>query len=126
LNPHFGNDGGLFLRSNAIGKSYQATIDYLSGSTRSIGGVFGESGLHPINFAPYGFVAPTVITLTPNWFLNGSNGRPNLTASDWPTLIWKAGSFNTFQARIYNDVPPRIDTWINTFQMIHYQDPSIA
>jgi len=40
LNPDFGCDGGLFLRSNEQGQAYQVMIDYLDGG--SIGGIYGE------------------------------------------------------------------------------------
>ena len=40
INPDFGCDGGLFLRSNEAGDAYQVMIDYLEGG--SVGGVYGE------------------------------------------------------------------------------------
>ena len=40
VNPTWGCDGGLFLRSNEEGDGYQVMIDYLEGG--SIGGVYGE------------------------------------------------------------------------------------
>lgn len=40
LNPDYGCDSGLFLRSNEKGEAYQVLIDYLDGG--AIGGVYGE------------------------------------------------------------------------------------
>ena len=40
VNPDWGCDGGLFLRSNEAGEAYQVMIDYLEGG--SVGGLYGE------------------------------------------------------------------------------------
>jgi hypothetical protein len=40
INPDWGCDGGLFLRSNEAGDAYQVMIDYLEGG--SVGGLYGE------------------------------------------------------------------------------------
>jgi hypothetical protein len=48
INPDWGCDGGLFLRSNEAGDAYQVMIDYLEGG--SVGGVYGE-GLGGRTFA---------------------------------------------------------------------------
>ena len=40
INPDWGCDGWLFLRSNEAGDAYQVMIDYLEGG--SVGGVYGE------------------------------------------------------------------------------------
>lgn len=40
INPDWGCDGGLFLRSNEAGDAYQVMIDYLEGG--SVGGIYGE------------------------------------------------------------------------------------
>jgi hypothetical protein len=49
IQPDWGCDGGLFLRSNEAGDAYQVMIDYLEGG--SVGGVYGE-GLGGKTFAP--------------------------------------------------------------------------
>ena len=51
MNPTWGCDGGLFLRSNEEGDGYQVMIDYLEGG--SVGGVYGE-GLGGQTFAKSG------------------------------------------------------------------------
>ncbi|HUL78369.1 MAG TPA: DUF1080 domain-containing protein, partial [Vicinamibacteria bacterium] len=40
VDPDWGCDGGLFLRSNEAGDAYQVMIDYLEGG--SVGGIYGE------------------------------------------------------------------------------------
>lgn len=40
INPDWGCDGGLFLRSSEAGNAYQVMLDYLEGG--SIGGIYGE------------------------------------------------------------------------------------
>jgi hypothetical protein len=40
VNPDWGCDGGLFLRSNEAGDAYQVMLDYLEGG--SVGGIYGE------------------------------------------------------------------------------------
>ena len=48
INPDWGCDGGLFLRSDEEGDGYQVMIDYLEGG--SVGGIYGE-GLGGQTFA---------------------------------------------------------------------------
>jgi hypothetical protein len=52
LNPDYGCDSGLFLRSTEKGEAYQVLIDYLDGG--AIGGIYGE-GLKGVQ------------GVTPNW-----------------------------------------------------------
>ena len=49
VNPDWGCDGGLFLRSNEAGDAYQVMIDYLEGG--SVGGIYGE-GLSGVTTKP--------------------------------------------------------------------------
>ena len=49
VNPDWGCDGGLFLRSNEAGDAYQVMIDYLEGG--SVGGIYGE-GLSDVTTKP--------------------------------------------------------------------------
>ena len=46
VNPDFGCDGGLFLRSTEKGEAYQVMLDFLQGG--NIGGIYGE-GLPDLN-----------------------------------------------------------------------------
>jgi hypothetical protein len=124
IKPYWGNDAGIFFRSNTYGRSYQVVVDYLAGATKAIGGVWGESGLHSINYKPYGFNSPFSVTVRSEWYMNGSTPErsPALTAADWNGKIWFPNEFNWVRGRIYNEDVPWIDSWINGYQMINYRD----
>jgi hypothetical protein len=92
IKPDWGNDSGLFLRSNEQGQAYQVTLDYLPGGR--MGGIYGE-GLEGVS----GRSAPP---------LEGVEA-PQLTP--W-TDVWKRESWNSVRARIEGDVP-HIQVWIN-------------
>ena len=92
INPDWGCDGGLFLRSNEKGNAYQVMIDYLEGG--SVGGVYGE-GLLGVD----------------------KGERVN---RDW-AKHWKKGEWNALRARIEGDVP-RIRVWLNEVQLIDWTD----
>lgn len=49
MNPDFGCDSGLFLRSNERGQAYQVMLDYLEGG--NMGGIYGE-GLKGVRGGP--------------------------------------------------------------------------
>jgi len=53
VNPDWGCDGGLFLRSTEAGEAYQVMIDYLPGG--SVGGVYGEGLKDVASFAAPGW-----------------------------------------------------------------------
>ncbi|MBE7544523.1 MAG: DUF1080 domain-containing protein [Bryobacteraceae bacterium] len=93
INPDFGCDGGLFLRSNEKGQGYQVMIDYLEGG--SVGGIYGEGlkGVKP----------------------------DNEKARQWQTF-WKKGEWNHIRARITGDVP-LIQVWLNGEQIVNWQSP---
>jgi len=50
INPDYGGDSGLFLRSTEKGEAYQVLLDYLDGGI--IGGVYGEGLKGVQTFAP--------------------------------------------------------------------------
>jgi len=95
INPDWGCDGGLFLRSNEQGEAYQVMIDYLEGG--SVGGIYGE----------------------------GIDGLDQATAAkrvnpDW-RQHWKKGEWNTLRARIEGDVP-HIQVWLNGAPLVDWTD----
>ena len=94
INPDWGCDGGLFLRSNEKGNAYQVMIDYLEGG--SVGGVYGE-GLKGVD--------------------KGTGERIN---RDW-MKHWKKGGWNVLRARIEGDVP-HIRVWLNEVPLIDWTD----
>ena len=92
INPDWGCDGGLFLRSNEKGNAYQVMIDYLEGG--SVGGIYGE-GLKGVD----------------------KGERVN---KDW-AKHWKKGEWNLLRARIEGDVP-RIRVWLNEVPLVDWTD----
>ena len=94
VNPDWGCDGGLFLRSNEKGQAYQVMIDYLEGG--SVGGIYGE-GLSALP--------------------DGTGEKVN---RDW-MKHWKKGEWNTLRARIEGDVP-HIRVWLNDAPLVDWTD----
>ncbi len=88
INPDYGCDGGLFLRSTEKGEAYQVLLDYLDGG--NIGGVYGER-LPELN--------------------KPDSGKGEKTNPDWQKY-WKKGEWNSIRARIEGDAP-RIQVWMN-------------
>lgn len=95
INPDWGCDGGLFLRSTEKGEAYQVMIDYLEGGT--VGGIYGEE-LEEVNKTP-------------------EEGR---LGKGWQKA-WKKGEWNTLRARIEGDVP-HIQVWLNEVQLVDWKD----
>jgi hypothetical protein len=94
LQPDYGCDGGLFLRSSEDGKAYQIMFDYLDGG--SVGGVFGE-GLEKIE-----------------------GGTGQRSAPEW-SKRWKRGDWNHLRARIEGEIP-HIQVWLNGTQIVDWTD----
>jgi hypothetical protein len=92
INPDWGCDGGLFLRSNERGQAYQVMIDYLQGGM--VGGIYGE-GLKGVK-------------------------ADNDKAREWQKY-WKKGEWNHLRARITGDVP-HIQVWLNGEQLVDWTD----
>lgn len=92
IKPDWGNDGGLFLRSNEQGHAYQVTLDYLPGG--GMGGIYGER-LQGVT--GQGATAPA--------------GTPAPALKRWQD-VWKREAWNSIRARITGDVP-HIQVWIN-------------
>lgn len=84
VKPDWGNDSGLFLRSNEAGQAYQVTMDYLPGG--SIGGIYGEG-------------------------LQGLSGTNAGSTVPWHQA-WRREEWNRVRARIEGDTP-HIQVWIN-------------
>jgi hypothetical protein len=93
INPDFGCDGGLFLRSNEKGQGYQVMIDYLERG--SVGGIYGE-GLKDVK---------------------ADNAKAR---AEWQKL-YKKGEWNHLRARIEGDIP-HIQVWLNGTQIVDWTD----
>ncbi|MCS7025078.1 MAG: DUF1080 domain-containing protein [Bryobacteraceae bacterium] len=96
INPDFGCDGGLFLRSTEKGEAYQVMIDYLEGG--SVGGIYGErlQGIGP------------------------NTGKGDKSGAKWKEY-WRTGAWNSIRARIEGDIP-HIQVWLNGFQIVDWTD----
>lgn len=110
-----GPDSGLFLRSTATGKCYQAMIDYHKGG--NLMGIYGEGfpggKPHVQNFSFINNVTEIKVT----------EYKPfpcPVSAEDWKTF-WNPKEWNELRARIVNN-PPKITTWINGVKFMEYQD----
>jgi hypothetical protein len=97
INPDFGCDGGLFLRSSEKGEAYQVLIDYLEGG--AIGGIYGER-LPAVN--------------------KPDAGTGKKIDREWQKY-WKKGEWNSLRARITGDVP-HITVWLNGTQIVDWTD----
>jgi hypothetical protein len=95
INPDWGCDGGLFLRSNEKGEAYQVTIDYLPGGF--VGGIYGE-GLADLSKC----------------------GTGDNRAAGWGK-VWKKGGWNSLRARIEGDIP-HIQVWLNETRLVDWTD----
>ena len=94
VNPDWGCDGGLFLRSNEKGQAYQVMIDSLEGG--SVGGIYGEK-----------------LAALPA-------GTGEKVDRDW-AKHWRKGEWNALRARIEGDVP-RIRVWLNDAPLVDWTD----
>jgi hypothetical protein len=88
IQPDFGCDGGLFLRSTEKGEAYQVMIDYLEKG--NVGGLYGER-LPEMNNPESG----TGMRMDPEWRQH-----------------WREGEWNSLRARIEGEAP-HIQVWMN-------------
>jgi hypothetical protein len=95
INPDWGCDGGLFLRSSEKGEAYQVTIDYLQGGI--VGSIYGEE----------------LADLS-------KLGKGDLSARGWEK-VWKKGEWNKLRARIEGDIP-HIQVWLNDTRIVDWTD----
>lgn len=125
--PTYGNDGGIFNRVTTTGKSWQTTIDYISGS--GVAGSFNEGGWtsgdlndDPFRFSGAGPSAPDVPAGTANW----TNFTKNLTpvtfgcaatgcvGSDF-AKIWDLNGWNQIRVKFYDGLTPGRSVTVETF-----------
>lgn len=77
--PDFGNDGGIFNRTNAGGRCFQTVLDYIGGA--AIGGTWGEGGFTGRDFRPFSFGGNEKSITIP--------GNPNGEPSNWTMMTQK-------------------------------------
>ena len=96
IQPDYGCDGGLFLRSTERGEAYQVMIDFLEGG--NVGGIYGER-LPEMNRPEAGA---------------GQRLDPGYRR------FWKDGQWNSLRARIEGDAP-HIQVWLNGMQVANWR-----
>ena len=99
IQPDWGCDSGLFLRSSEAGEAYQVTLDYLPDG--SMGGIYGER-LKDVSVGGPGFA-----DLSPE----ERTARLRKRNEGWQQ-VWKREEWNSIRARIEGAVP-HITVWIN-------------
>ncbi len=112
VDPDWGPDSGLFLRSNDQGQAYQVMIDYHPKG--NVGEIYREGldGKGNRSFDLEGEAeAANPLRLKTLKAVPSSGRQPNFKPEDW-NKIWKINGWNTIRARIEGN-PPTIETWIN-------------
>lgn len=78
--PDYGNDGGIFNRTDAVGSCFQTVLDYIN--TASLGGSWGEGGFGHRDNRPFTFVGNENTIRIP-----GKDGGAE--ADNWTTITQK-------------------------------------
>ena len=120
LNPDWGCDSGIFLRTNSKGQNIQIFVDYLPRG--NIGFVFGQ-GTGGFSSMPWELEAITeggeVVGVKAVDQYDGvaiDGLLYSAPAADF-NRTWKHGAFNTLQIRMVGP-EPRITTWVNGVKMM--------
>jgi hypothetical protein len=125
--PTYGNDGGIFNRVTASGKTWQTTVDYIQGS--GVAGSYNEKE----------WAGPTNINDDPIRFGAGGQSLPDVPNGTWTTFtktqdplsfgcsangcvgsdfakIWNVDGWNQIRVKFYDGLVPgksvRMETWI--------------
>ena len=116
LQPDWGIDSGIFLRSTERGECYQILVDYHGrGGGGNVGGIYGES-IGGFGVRNYNFTSVKTIELT-----TAGEARPlPFPAADW-FRYWKLDGYNEIRTRVVGN-PPTIDVWINRQHVTHFRD----
>lgn len=75
--PDYGNDAGLFNRTDIGGNCFQTVLDYIGGA--SVGGTWGEANFGSRDFRPWGYNSETSLAIP-------GNGNE---LSNWTTITQK-------------------------------------
>ena len=120
VNPDWGVDSGLFLRSTDTGKCYQVMIDYHEDG--NVGEIYREGldGKGNRTFSLKGLYKDpsNLVDLKGMKARRVEDGQPLIDLNNW-SKIWKVGGWNTIRARVEGN-PPTITSWINETQITKY------
>ena len=122
INPDWGCDSGIWLRTNERGQCLQVFIDYLEGG--NVGFVFGQGS---------GGWASMPWTLKPvmkDGKVVGVKGVDDYDGAEVDGLgysapaadfnaVWKHGEFNTYKIRCEGK-HPKVTTWVNGVKMMEF------
>lgn len=122
LNPEWGPDSGVFLRSTERGQCFQVYVDYHDDAI--IGHLYGE-GTGAWRTEPYRYDGVLengrLVDLRMKPYTQGEGynlPKYSSTAEEW-RAAWKIGEFNTLRIRCVGEYP-LITTWINGTKIIEF------
>lgn len=121
--PTFGNDGGIFNRVTTSGSCFQATIDYIQGS--SVAGAYNEKSWAPanINDDPFRFNAGPANPAITSWTTFTKDQNPasfgcsagGCTSADFEK-VWDLNGWNQMRVKFYDGLTTgrsvHMKTWI--------------
>lgn len=76
--PDYGNDAGLFNRTDIGGNCFQTVLDYIGGA--SVGGTWGEANFGSRDYRPWGYNSENTLAIP---------GNGNGEMSNWTTITQK-------------------------------------
>ncbi|TVP79769.1 MAG: DUF1080 domain-containing protein [Puniceicoccaceae bacterium] len=120
LNPDWGCDSGIFLRTNARGQCIQIFVDYLPRG--NIGFVFGQ-GTGGFSSMPWELEAITEggevvgVRAVDKYDGVAMDGLLYSAPAEDFNRVWKHGEFNTLKIRMVGP-EPHITTWVNGVKMM--------
>jgi len=122
MNPDFGPDSGLFLRSNDKGQCFQMMVDYHDNG--NVGHIYGE-GTGGFNTRAFDINGKrdtagklTGITTTPDKTAEEVGLVSTCKGEEW-VKAWKLGQWNKVRVECAGKYP-KITTWINDLKVCEF------
>jgi len=121
INPDWGSDSGIFLRTNSKGRAIQVLFDYLERG--NIGFLFGQGSGGYLSM-PWQLEAITEgdkvvgVKAVDNYDGVAVDGLLYAATAEDFNRVWKHGEFNELKIRIKGTDPLTVTTWINGVMMM--------
>jgi hypothetical protein len=121
INPDWGSDSGIFLRTNSRGRCIQVLVDYLPRG--NVGFLFGQGSGGYLSM-PWQLEAiiegdkVVGVQAVDNYDGIAVDGLLYAATAEDFNRVWKHGEFNTLKIRIQGTDPIAITTWINGVMMM--------
>ena len=126
VNPTWGCDSGIWLRTNEKGQCLQVFLDYLDGG--NVGFVFGQGS------GGWASMPWTLEAVKEGGRVVGVKGVDRYDGAEIDGLlysapadefnaVWKHGEFNTYKIRCEGK-HPRVTTWVNGVKMMDFEAES--